>query len=75
MLRFAGSPEVLAAAKALASDDHLDQFQHYFANLRSKGLSREASEAMAMEALKTGQAPSESARFRGIQGEPISAEG
>jgi hypothetical protein len=72
--RFAGSPEVLAAAKSLAGEDQLEQFQHYFANLRSKGLSPEASEAMAMEALNTGQAPSESTRFRGIQGQPIGGD-
>ncbi|MEB3169230.1 MAG: hypothetical protein VKK97_10940 [Synechococcaceae cyanobacterium] len=59
----------MAAASRLAGRDPLDGFQHDYANLRSKGLSHQAAEQLAMQSLKTGQAPSESARFRALQGD------
>jgi hypothetical protein len=65
----------MAAAMGLAGRDPLEDFQHNYANLRSKGLSHQAAEQMAMEALNTGEAPPESMRFRGMQGMPIRGEG
>lgn len=65
----------MAAASRLSGRDPLDGFQHDYANLRSKGLSHQAAEQLAMESMHTGQAPAESTRFRGMQGFPIGSEG
>ena len=74
MPRFAGSPELIAAASKLAGDP-LDQFQEFFANYRARGLSDDAAAALATDALRSGAQLAQSPRFRGVYlGEPIAGD-
>ncbi len=49
-------------------DSSIELYERYFANFREKGFCNEAAQAMAVESMEGGEAPTESLRFARIHG-------
>ncbi len=47
-------------------DSSVEQYERNYANFREKGFNEHAAQAMAVEALESGENPKESIRFAGI---------
>jgi len=63
------------AAEVVSHPDEIDtniaRFQDFLANYRSKGFSDEAAQALAVEALESGDEPSRSRRYQLLQDDEV----